>query len=138
MTEIAAVIIQNENGDVLMWRRSPYKDGALLWQFPIGRVEAGETLKACITRACETNLGIGIAVDQVYSEVTCVYKHRVLHGTVFKGTLTRNDMRWKELDFREVVDARWISLKDIDEHRFTGPSMEVMFKMIREAKYTPG
>lgn len=76
---VVAAVMHHEN-KVLIARR-PYK-GLLggLWEFPGGKVEAGESLNEALKREISEELGVGILVNEKLG----IYKHAYTH---FKVTL---------------------------------------------------
>lgn len=49
--EVTAAIIR-QNGKILICQRSAEKKCGLMWEFPGGKFEAGETGEQCIVREC--------------------------------------------------------------------------------------
>ena len=57
---VAAVIVRD--GAVLACRRAPHKDAAGRWEFPGGKVEAGEAPEAALVRELREELDIEVQV----------------------------------------------------------------------------
>jgi 8-oxo-dGTP diphosphatase len=57
---VAAAALVDADGRVLICKRPEGKALAGLWEFPGGKVEAGETPEACIIRELEEELGIAV------------------------------------------------------------------------------
>jgi 8-oxo-dGTP diphosphatase len=55
---VVAVALVDVDGRVLVSRRPPGKSMAGLWEFPGGKLAAGETPEACLIRELEEELGI--------------------------------------------------------------------------------
>jgi len=59
---VGAVIILDDS--VLACRRAPFKSQAGLWEFPGGKVEAGESPEEALRREIMEELGVPVAVEQ--------------------------------------------------------------------------
>ena len=59
---VAAVAMIDPDGRVLLARRPEGKSMAGLWEFPGGKVEAGETPEAALDRELREELGVAICV----------------------------------------------------------------------------
>src|SRR5205823_1606986 len=64
-TVIVAAGIVIENGRVLLTQRKAGAHLAGMWEFPGGKVEAGEDPRAALARELEEELGIAVAIGDV-------------------------------------------------------------------------
>ncbi|HEY4191820.1 MAG TPA: 8-oxo-dGTP diphosphatase MutT [Mesorhizobium sp.] len=55
---VAACALVDADGRVLLAQRPPGKQLAGLWEFPGGKVEAGETPEACVVRELREEIGV--------------------------------------------------------------------------------
>jgi 8-oxo-dGTP diphosphatase len=60
MIEVAAAIIENDQGQMLIARRKKGKSQAGLWEFPGGKLEQAETAEECLCRELLEEMNISI------------------------------------------------------------------------------
>lgn len=132
MVEIVVAVVRNEQGKFLIWQRSPCTEGAFKWQLPRGVPLAGETLGECAMRACLQSFGIQISVSEMLMDMTCIYQHRVFHGSVFATEMKKNGLSQKELDFHEMIDVRWITPEEADRYDLCPASAEILLSLRAE------
>jgi 8-oxo-dGTP diphosphatase len=109
---VAAVIITD--GRVLACERASPPEVAGRWEFPGGKVEAGETDQQALARECLEELGVRVEVgDRVGPDVPLahgrsvlrVYAVRLLDGDVPQA-LEHSAMRWLSAD--ELDAVHWL------------------------------
>ena len=109
---VAAVIITD--GRVLACERSAPPEVAGRWEFPGGKVEAGETDEQALARECAEELGVRVAVGaRVGPDVPLahgravlrVYAVRLLDGDQPRA-LEHTSMRWLSAD--ELDSVHWL------------------------------
>lgn len=94
MTEVVAALIWNEAGQILICQRPAHKARALLWEFPGGKVEKGETREQALLRECREELGVELAVGPLFKEVTHLYPDLLVrlllyHARIASGALQK-------------------------------------------------
>jgi mutator protein MutT len=62
--QIGVAVISNQQQKILIDRRKATGEMGGLWEFPGGKIEAGETIEACIKREIKEELGIEILVGR--------------------------------------------------------------------------
>ena len=128
--EVVAALLWR--GDTfLICRRPANKARALLWEFVGGKVEAGETKQQALMRECMEELGIGIRVGDVFTEVTHDYPDVTVHLTLFCCTLTAG-----EPQCLEHADLRWITPAEIPGYAFC-PADEGILQLLQRGGLTP-
>ncbi len=86
IVEVAAAVILRADGAFLLARRPPGKVYAGWWEFPGGKVEAGEPAEAALSR--ELHEELGIVVEQAWPWLTRVftYEHATVRLNFFRVT----------------------------------------------------
>jgi len=90
--EVAAAVLQSEDGSFLLAQRPPDKIWAGYWEFPGGKVEPGETSHHALLR--ELHEELGIAVETAYPWVTRVfaYPHATVRLNFFRVTAWNGEL----------------------------------------------
>ena len=70
------------DGRVLLARRAPGQKHAGLWEFPGGKVEAGETDEACLERELQEEFGIAGRTGAHICDSVCTYPELDLQITL--------------------------------------------------------
>ncbi|ELV7518577.1 (deoxy)nucleoside triphosphate pyrophosphohydrolase [Photobacterium damselae] len=121
---VAAVLING--GQFLAVQRGESKLSYVSkkWEFPGGKVEAGETLVAAITRELEEELRIIIAEPQFLLTVEHSYPDFDITMHCFVV-----DVPTRELELTEHLDSRWLNkeqLWDLDWAAADVPAVEML------------
>jgi 8-oxo-dGTP diphosphatase len=76
---VAAAALVDVDGRVLICQRPEGKQLAGLWEFPGGKVEAGETPEACLIRELQEELGITVTHACLAPFVFASHAHESFH-----------------------------------------------------------
>ncbi len=119
--QIGVAVIWNHQGQILIDRRK--QEGLLggLWEFPGGKIEAGETVAACIAREIQEELGIEIAVGDRLCTVTHAYSHFKVTLNVHRCTHLSGDPQPIECD-----EVRWVTLDTLEEYPFPKANIHII------------
>ena len=86
--EVSAAVILRD-GKYLIARRAAGKRCGLLWEFPGGKREPGESGEACVERECAEELGITLRAEKEWMQVT----EGGVRLTFYACTLTEGEPR---------------------------------------------
>lgn len=86
VVEVAAAVIQRPDGSFLLAQRPAGKVYAGWWEFPGGKVEAGESPEAALARELDEELGIDVRTAYPWITRTHVYEHATVLLKFFRVT----------------------------------------------------
>lgn len=86
--EIAAGIIMC-GGKVLLGKRLPSKAQGGLWEFPGGKLEAGETLEECLKREMKEEMNLQIKIERFLMQSMYAYEFAQVRLNVFLASCTQ-------------------------------------------------
>ena len=112
MVEVTAAIIC-KRGRVLICQRPADKRCGLLWEFPGGKLEEGETGEQCIRRECREELAAELAEIRPFAEVVYEYQGYAVHIQFYTAKLAAG-----EPVRREHAAFRWIKPEEAAEIEF--------------------
>jgi 8-oxo-dGTP diphosphatase len=73
---VVAAVLRDARGRILLTRRTADRDLAGLWEFPGGKVDAGETPEQALARELDEELGIAIGPSEPLIAVPHAYAHK--------------------------------------------------------------
>ncbi|MFP2927674.1 (deoxy)nucleoside triphosphate pyrophosphohydrolase [Pyxidicoccus sp. 3LG] len=89
---VAALIPRPEDGNrFLVQQRLPGGSRALLWEFPGGKVEAGETDEAALARECREELDVELAVGRRLWEGRHTYPDLTVELVLYAARLVKGE-----------------------------------------------
>ncbi len=113
------------DGKYLITQRPPTASLPLLWEFPGGRVEAGETDQAALARELREEMGIEVQVGDrcihvehsyaSYDIDFCVYRCRLVSGPI---------------QHVRVHAHRWVKPEDLDDYEFPAADEKTIAKLL--------
>lgn len=122
MIEVTAAVIR-ENGKFLICQRAKGKNCELLWEFPGGKIEPGETAEQCIVRECQEELGVTLNVEQELTDVVYTYPDRTVHLHFFLTQVIGGQLQRKEHNA-----FAWITPDEIPQYEFCSADAEMLQK----------
>jgi 8-oxo-dGTP diphosphatase len=120
---VAAVLEQD--GRYLITQRRATAVLPLLWEFPGGRVEEGESDTHALNREVQHRLGAEIAVGKLISFVSHPYENYVVDLFLYECTLTGGAFA-----ARNVNAFQWVTSAEFDRYPFTPADEASMNKLL--------
>lgn len=75
LTQVAVGILINTAGEYLLTTRPPGKAYAGYWEFPGGKLEAGETVEQALRRELQEEIGVTIGAAELWKSQVVAYPH---------------------------------------------------------------
>jgi 8-oxo-dGTP diphosphatase len=120
---VAAVL--EKDGRYLITQRRATAVLPLMWEFPGGRVEEGETDAHALKREVRHRLGAEIEVGKLISFVSHPYEHYVVDLFLYECTLLG-----ETLEGRNVNAFQWVTSAEFDQYPFTPADEASMNKLL--------
>ena len=120
--EVVAAIIHHD-GKILATQRGygDFKDG---WEFPRGKMEAGETAEHAIVREIEEELNVEIRPEKFLHTVEYDYPNFHLTMHCFISVITKGT-----IELIEHEDAKWLKPDELDSVAWLPADVEVVEKL---------
>lgn len=109
---VAAVI--SDRGRYLITQRRPTAALPLLWEFPGGRVEEGETDEAALRREIRHRLDVDLEVGERIAFTHHPYQSYSVDFYLYGGKIKEGEPR-----ARAVQAFKWVKSNEFDDHPFT-------------------
>jgi len=114
-----------KDGRYLITQRPPTASLPLLWEFPGGRVEAGETDQAALARELAEEMGIAVQVGDRCIHVEHAYEGYDIDFCVYRGALVSGPI--KNL---KVHAHRWVLPEELDRYEFPPADEKSIAKLL--------
>jgi len=126
---VAAAIILNDEGQVLLARRSEGDPQGPRWEFPGGKLRKGESPQECLRRELQEELGIEAEVADFFHAVEQELGDRSI-------LLLAYFCRWNrgEIELRAHSAFRWTDLRDLMEMDLLEADRVVAAKLMSQWK----
>lgn len=109
---VAAVIVRD--GAVLACRRAAHKDAAGRWEFPGGKVEAGETPQEALRRELREELGAAVLVGALLDRTATGGVELACYAVTLAGAAPTASTDHDALEWRATDDLDGLEWADAD------------------------
>jgi mutator protein MutT len=121
--EVSAALIFRDQ-QLLITRRHAHSHLGGCWEFPGGKREAGETFEECLRREILEELGVEIAVGELFEEIAHVYPEKSVHLKFFRCRIVAGEPRPLE-----CAGLKWVKPAGLDEHEFPAADAQLLGKL---------
>ncbi|HEX4349527.1 MAG TPA: 8-oxo-dGTP diphosphatase MutT [Verrucomicrobiae bacterium] len=121
--EVSAALIFR-GGKLLITQRHAKAHLGGRWEFPGGKREAGESFEQCLVREIREELGVEIAVGELFEDISHTYPEKSVHLKFFLCKLITGEPQ--PLDCAAV---KWIEKAGLDAHEFPAADARLLGKL---------
>jgi 8-oxo-dGTP diphosphatase len=126
MKDVSAAIIILED-KVLLTRRAPGEKHAGGWEFPGGKVEAGESPETCLHRELLEELEIETTIGEKLTENIHTYETCAIRLLAYRATILSG-----ELCLHVHDEYRWVRISDLMHYQLL-PADKPIAEFLQEA-----
>ena len=128
LKQVTAAMIK-DNDKYLICQRGSEDECSMLWEFPGGKLEPGETLEECIVREIKEELELDIEVQDVFTTSIYHFDNKEIHFTVYNALIVAGQIKLNVHN-----DARWVTVKELDLYKFMPADIEFVDKLKKESR----
>ncbi len=110
---VAVAVIVGSDGHILIAKRPEHVHQGGLWEFPGGKVEAGESLEVALKRELQEELGIKLQACEPFLEIHHDYPDKQVFLDVWSVTAFSGDVYG-----REQQPILWVAPERLSDYDF--------------------
>lgn len=118
---VAVGVILSRDGRILIARRAAHRHQGGLWEFPGGKVEAGETAREALARELREETGILVLDASALLAVSFDYPDRSVCLEVFQVTQYTGEPRGQE-----GQPLRWVLRSELADYTFPDANQPIL------------
>lgn len=121
---VAAGVITRGDGRILLTQRLAESHLGGAWEFPGGKVEAGEDPRETVVRECREECAIEVAVDDILEVTFHRYPEKDVLLLFYRARLVAGDVR-----HLGVADHAWVVPKEVADYPLPPADVAVVAKL---------
>lgn len=126
MINVVAAVIENKEGKIVIAKRNHKKAQGNLWEFPGGKIEAGEKREEALVRELQEEMGITIKVMEFLGEKEYHYPEKTINLIVYTAVIEKGD-----ISLLEHEEYQWIEKEELVNFKFA-PADEFIVEKIKK------
>jgi mutator protein MutT len=111
--DVVAGVIRSEDGRILITQRMPDDTLGGYWEFPGGKVDPGEELRAALARELREELGVEAEIGAEVHHIVHAYPDRDVRLFFYEARIVSG-----EPQKLEVADLRWVTVTELMDYQF--------------------
>jgi 8-oxo-dGTP diphosphatase len=122
MITVVAALIANAEGKLLICQRTALQPFPLCWEFPGGKIEPGEDLRAGLARELEEELGIKAAIGEAVTD----FPYHYANGTSVHLHFFAISRYQGEISNRVFQQVQWVPASDLGKYDFLAADLKLV------------
>ncbi|MFP2768726.1 8-oxo-dGTP diphosphatase MutT [Oceanisphaera sp. KMM 10153] len=124
---VAVGVIENTDGEIFICRRGASQHQAHKWEFPGGKVEAGETVAQALARELEEEVGIRVTDCRPFMRIEHDYGDKQVTLDIHKVTAFSGEPHGLE-----GQPSRWVPVSELHSYDFPAANSPIVDKLQTE------
>ena len=129
LVKVVGAIIENENNEILCALRSPDMSLPNLWEFPGGKLEAGESYKEAIEREIMEELGCSVRFIDIFNDNNHEYDAFIVNLVTVKCILVSGTPTASE--HSKLI---WLKRENLNSLKWAPADIPAVNQLIEENK----
>ncbi|WP_162062488.1 8-oxo-dGTP diphosphatase MutT [Vibrio taketomensis] len=124
---VAAVIFNQDQSQIFITKRPDDKHKGGFWEFPGGKVEAGESIEQAMVRELQEEIGITVTEQVLFEHLEYDYPEKSLKFDFITVTNFSGQPYG-----REGQQGEWVSIADLANYQFPEANVPILERVIRD------
>ncbi len=121
LIHVAAAVIEDGLGNILLAKRPDDKHQGGLWEFPGGKVEEGESPQSALFRELDEEVDIKVVTSEPLIQIPYHYPDKSVFLDVFRIT-NFSGKAWG----KEGQETRWVPIEQLDTYSFPAANQPIL------------
>ena len=126
IVRVVAALIQDSKSRVLITQRRAQAFMPLKWEFPGGKVEAGETDEQALAREIQEEINVSVEVLEHFAGIVYSYRDFSVDFHVYRCSIVEGN-----IEKIAVNDFKWVSISELDSFDFPPADQPTIEKLVQ-------
>jgi 8-oxo-dGTP diphosphatase len=124
---VAGIVFNGDKSKVFITKRPDHVHKGGFWEFPGGKVEAGESIDTAISRELDEEIGIKVCEQHLFEHLEFDYPDKAL---VFDFICILSFD--KQPYGREGQMGQWVNIEDLANYNFPEANVPILERVVKE------